>query len=234
VVDAATLFAQTRSQDLPRQISDEEAVSPPPPRGVNTSVTATICIMRGGCAIHKEAVGRTPDSADLLGEPMLSPTYDFGIVTPYGATRHVDTGQTTLPVIASVTSSRKDYNITFLGTENVGSDAAYHLHFEPLGDPHRYRLRDLWINPTTHLPERAIVGGNFTLAPMTDVPWTIVFEATAKAWYVSRETAMSTLYLAHKHVVRNAAIAFEQIQPFDGIDGPILQPDVTPTTLAEP
>ncbi len=86
--------------------SDEAAAKPaPPPRGVNASITATICIARGGCATHSEPAGRTPGSADLLGVPMLSPTYDFGIVAPYGgAKRRLDTEQTALPVLASVVS----------------------------------------------------------------------------------------------------------------------------------
>lgn len=84
------------------------------------------------------------------------------------------------------------------------------------------------------MPERAVVAGNFTLAPMTDVPWVIDFGSTANAWYISSETATSTLYLAHKEVVRDAAISFEQIQPYDGIYGPALRPDVGPTTLVEP
>jgi hypothetical protein len=274
VVDAATLFAQTRSAiasvaypprisyeivvsgfdgSVPRADhyralvrtqtgdvrveaeSDEEAANPvPPPHGVNTSLTATICIARGGCATHSEPAGRTPGSPDLLGVPVLSPAYDFGIVTPYRASRRAETEPTTLPVIASVVSSRRDYDISFLGMESIGNDMTDHLHFVPLHEPHRYRLRDLWINPTTHLPERAIVAGNFTVAPMTDVPWSIDFGSTANAWYISSETAMSTLYLSHQHVVRDAAISFEQIQPFDGIYGPALRPGVSPTTLVEP
>lgn len=274
MVDAATLFAQTRSavaslayppeisydivvsgidggsqrtnhyravvrtetgEIRVEEISDEEEAGPsPPPRGFNSSVTATICIFRGGCATKSEAVGETPASADLLGVPVLSPTYDFGIVVPNGPARHVVTGQTTLPVIVSVASSRKDYDITLLGMESIGNNTAYHLHFVPLRDPRRYRLRDLWVDPATHLPERAIVAGNFTLAPMTDVRWTIDFGEMAGGWYISRETAMSTLFLPHRRVVRDATISFEDIAPSGSVYGPALTPDASANTLVEP
>jgi len=142
--------------------------------------------------------------------------------------------QTELPIIASVASARKDYDVTLLEPGILEGRAAYHLGLRPLHDPHKYRLRELWVDPTTYLPLRAIVAGNFTLAPMTDVPWQIDFANVGSSWYVSREAPLSTLYLPHRKVVRSVSIAFEHIAPSGSGLGPAIQPAVTATTLVEP
>lgn len=214
-------------------VSDEDLAKPPTPHGFNAYFVLRISGGRGsGVGGPDFPMGRPPDETDILGVPLLAPTYDFGIVAPYSS-RHVDV-DTTLPVIASVASSRRDYEVTFVGTETLEGHASYHLALQPLHEPHKYRLRQLWVDPITHLPERAIVAGNFTLAPMTDVPWQIDFATSNASWYVSKEAPLSTLYLDHRKVIRNASIAFENISVNSSMLGPAIEPDVTPTTLIEP
>jgi hypothetical protein len=215
-----------------QSVSDEDVAKPPTPHGVNVNFTFTLCIAKGGCGGRSIPVGRPESTGDLLGVPLLAPTYDFGIVAPYAA-RRVNV-ETTLPIIASVASSRKDYDVTLVGSEAIAGQAAYHLALKPLHDPLKYRLRDLWVSPTTYLPERAIIAGNFTVAGMANVPWQIDFVTLGSCWYVSREAPLSTLYLPHQKVVRDATIVFENIVANDSILGPAIEPDVTPTTLVEP
>jgi len=215
-----------------RQVSDEEAAAPVTPHGVNTAFTFTICIFRSGCGGRSIPVGPPQGSPDLLGVPLLSPTYDFGIIAPNSA--HRSNVDATLPVIATVASSRKDYDVTLIGSEALNGEPTIHLALRPLHDAHKYRLRDLWINPATYLPERAIVAGNFTAAGMADVPWTIDFKQIGSLWYVAKETPLTTLYLPHRQQVRNATIAFENIVATDEVYGPALVPDSTSDTLVEP
>jgi hypothetical protein len=54
--------------------------------------------------------------------------------------------------------------------------------------------------------------------------------------FVTRESAGETLYMAHHRVVRDAVIAFENINEPDGsvYDRPIVTPSETDSTLLEP
>jgi hypothetical protein len=97
-------------------------------------------------------------------------------------------------------------------------------------------LRELWIGTNDYLPRRAIVAGNFTLAPLVDVPWSVDFSILGGAPYITRESAADTLYLAHRRVVREATIAFEDVREPDGTiyDTPLVEPEIEDTTLVEP
>ncbi|MDQ2864626.1 MAG: hypothetical protein M3R51_00205 [Candidatus Eremiobacteraeota bacterium] len=169
-----------------------------------------------------------------MGVPLLSANYDFGLRAPRVPEKHVANETGPLPVIASVVSQSRDYDVTMLGTETLKEASVFHLGLRPLRDPGRYRLRELWIDETNHLPVQAIVAGNFTLAPMTDVPWRVDFQIISNVWNVSKESALATLYLAHQRVVREASIDFDNVTEPDGIYGPAVEPEATSTTLLEP
>ena len=89
---------------------------------------------------------------------------------------------------------------------------------------------------TDYLPRRAVLAGNFTVAPLVDVPWTVDFSVINGTPFVTRESTDETLYLAHHRVVRDAVIAFENINEPDGsvYDRPLLTPSEIESTLAEP
>jgi hypothetical protein len=213
-------------------ISAEEAASWHVPQGVNVKFVASIY----GAAIVIP-LGRTPASYDLLGVPMLAPSYTFGLRYPpvTVATTHTPPAAGTLPVIAVVSSQARDYRIEFEGAQTIDDAQTYDLRLTPLRDPKNNRLRELWVGAGDHLPRRASVAGNFTLAPLTDIPWTIDFDVIGGAPYIARESADALLYMPHRQVVRAAQISFEDVRPGAGfMNTPLLAPDPSDTTLFEP
>jgi hypothetical protein len=213
-------------------MSAEEAATWHVPQGVNVKFEAVLY----GVAIVVP-LGRTPESFDLLGVPMLTPTYSFGLKYPpvTMATAHAAPAPAALPVIAVVSSQVRDYTISLAGLQMVDDTQTYDLRLTPLRDPRNNRLRELWVGVDDHLPRRAIVAGNFTLAPLTDVPWTIDFSIMDGMPYVERERADAALYMPHRHVVHNAQIAFEDIREGAGfMNSPLIASDRSDTSLIEP
>jgi hypothetical protein len=215
-------------------ISDEQLKAPPPvPHGFNFSVS--VLFYGGGFSIP---VGHPAAYQDLIGEPLIAPTYMFGLrysgVPPN--IKPVGTEPATLPVIATVSTKSRDYEVTLVGIESLDGGQVYHLQLTPLRKPKDNRLRELWVGTNDYLPRRATIAGNFTSAPLVDVPWTIDFSVTNGAPYVTRETAAQTLYLPHRRIVRDAVIAFENIgEPGDSIyDQPLVAPEHSDSAIFEP
>ncbi|HEY3676188.1 MAG TPA: hypothetical protein VGK84_09375, partial [Candidatus Tumulicola sp.] len=151
------------------------------------------------------------------------------------ATTHAAPGATSIPVIAVVSSQVRNYTISLTGSQTIDGTPTDDLRFTPLRDPKNNRLRELWVGTADHLPRRAIVAGNFTVAPLTDVPWTIDFAVIAGTPYIERELAGDTLYMPHRQVVRSAQIAFEDVREGSGfMNSPLIAPDLTDTALLEP
>lgn len=221
-------------------MSLEEAAQPPPqPHGMNWSLSVFLCQAHceTGSFTYHLPVGRTPPSPDLLGVPLLTPSYTFGLAYPAPVRRTVDdTPDSPLPTIAIVATKRRDYSVELLDEPDVDGAPTYHLRLTPLRDPKNLRLRELWIGQTDYLPRRAIVAGNFTLAPMVDVPWTVSFAVAGGYPYVATERADAELRLPHRRVVRDAAIAFENVREPSGsiFDAPVIAPDDNGTALLEP
>lgn len=211
-------------------ISDEQLSRPAPiPRGINVGISLP------GAYIP---VGR-PEPAqfqDLLGIPLLKPTYTFGI--GYSAPKGTDAPYSGgLPVIATVFAQKPDYRVTLLGTESLsGGLQTYQLQLDPLRFPDINRLRYLWVDADSYLPRRAIVSGNFTGSPFSNIPWSVDFEVIDGGLYIQAESALATLYLAHRRVVHEARVAFEDIRepPQSIYDAPLLQPEYGYSILAEP
>lgn len=218
-------------------LSDEQAAAPPPvPRGVNFRFTIELC--GGGCQSISVPIGRPEGSGDLFGVPLLDPTYMFGL--RYRAVRRTggtQPGESALPVIAVVSAGSPEYRVTFIDASEVNGTATYHLQLAPLRRPHDNRLRELWIGTRDFLPRKAIVSGNFTERPMSDVSWTLTFTVIDGAPYLTREAADATLYLEHRRVVRDAVIAFQNVrEPASLYDRPLVTPEESRTAslLVEP
>jgi hypothetical protein len=219
-------------------MSEEELAAPAPvPHGFNVNLSAFLCGGRcetGSVTVH-EPVGPAPRAFDLIGVPKLSPVYAFGLAFPhYGGSSTI--AESTLPTIAVVSTKTRDYDVAIVDTPSIDGIPTYHLRLTPLRKPKDNRLRELWIGVTDYLPRRAVVSGNFTLAPLVDVPWTIDFVVRDGAPYVAREAAGATLYLPHRRVVRDAAIAFENVDESDGsfLHRPLIEPENDDYTLSEP
>ncbi|MBV9720147.1 MAG: hypothetical protein JOZ77_12580 [Candidatus Eremiobacteraeota bacterium] len=221
-------------------ISEEEEAKPPTvPHGVNFALTAAICGGRcdTGSAHLELPVGPPPSSQDLIGVPILDPTYMFGL--KYSTDQDRDAREklpANLPVIATVSATTREYEIAFAGLASVDGTACYHLRLEPLHDRHRNRLRELWIGRGDFFPKRALLAGNFTTAPLVDVPWDVQFTVLNGAPFITREAAVSTLYLTHRRIVRDASISFDAIRPADvsPIGRPLIEPEASEDSLVEP
>jgi hypothetical protein len=218
-------------------ISDEQLAEPPPvPHGVDTFFTISLSGGSGPRGVVSIPVGRPVQSEDLLGEPLLSPTYSFGIGYAFATHRADDDLGSSLRVIATVSAQAQVYRVELIDTPTLDDVPTYHLRLSPLRRPKENRLRELWIGANDYLPRRALVSGNFTIAPLVDVPWTIDFSVINGAPYIARESAARTLYLEHRRVVHEASIAFEDVhEPTGSLYGmPIVEPAATEMTLLEP
>lgn len=206
-------------------ISREEAASlRPVPHGFNVTIQGI-------------PVGRPPPTADLIGVPLLAPSYMFGLsYQRQTQSGDGDDADTKIPVIAVVSTNTRDYGVTLVDTPLVDDVACYHLALTPLRKPKDNRLRELWVGESDYLPRKAVVAGNFTLAPLVDVPWTIDFSVAGATPFIRRESAGATLHLAHRKVVRDATIAFEIVREAGAAiyDRPLIAPEPTDTTLTEP
>jgi hypothetical protein len=217
-------------------ISDEELAKPPPvPHGINVSLNAAVCI--GLCWVIHQPLGHPAPYQDPIGEPLLEPTYMFGIryAIPQKKPQQQDE-ETTLRTIAVVSSGAPIYRVELIDQPQLDGIPTYHLRLTPLRKPNENRLRELWIGVNDYLPRRAVTAGNFTISPLTDVPWNVDFALVDGAPVISKESAGANLYLGHRRVVRDATIAFEDIREPSGsiYDRPLLRPETTGDALVEP
>jgi hypothetical protein len=219
-------------------ISDEQLAAPPSvPHGVNAFFTISLSGGRGsGTATDAIPIGHPPPASDLLGEPLLSPTYMFGLGYNTAATRTQTETPGSLRVIATVSAQSPDYQVTMIDTPIVDNVATYHLKLVPLRRPKEHRLRELWVGQNDYLPREAVIAGNFTIAPLVDVPWVVDFSIVDDAPYIARESAARTLYLAHRRIVSDAVVAFQNIREHgDSLyDEPLVEPENDDTALVEP
>ena len=141
-----------------------------------------------------------------------------------------------MPTIAVVSTKTRDYAVALLDTPSLDGVSTYHLKLVPLRKPKDNRLRELWVGENDYLPRKAVVAGNFTDAPLVDVPWTIGFALFNGAPVIADERAGATLCLPHRRVVHAAEIAFEDVhEPGNTIVGePLAEPEADESTLAEP
>ncbi|HEY1653492.1 MAG TPA: hypothetical protein VGF86_00085 [Candidatus Tumulicola sp.] len=218
-------------------LSVEQAAQPPPvPHGFNVTLNISISGGRGsGVGTYVIPLGRPAASPDLLGVPLLTPTYSFGLAR-WAPKHDFATAESPLPVIAVVSTGARDYSVTLVDEPVLDGSPTYHLKLVALRSPKVNRLRELWAGESDYLPRKAVVAGNFTLAPLVDVPWTIDFSVIAGAPFVSRETADAPLYMPHRRVVRDATISFDDVREAGAtlVDRPLLAPNVDDTTLTEP
>lgn len=125
----------------------------------------------------------TPDSYTIVGQSFFAP--DMWLIQ-HPAKPPAQTGRSgfspdlsDLPTIASVIAVPKpSYAITLAGTAELtnGGGEAYHLKLEPLRDPFRHNLRELWIDTKTFAVDRAVIDGDYAPQPMDMVERTTVTE----------------------------------------------------------
>ena len=198
---------------------------------------------------------------DFLGVPMLAPTYSFGmapfvamkpphrfsdaeVVAQVRAQFHdpnprgvAAVGAPVIPSglheIGSVVAFKRDYLISLLGEETIDGHRCYHLGLKPTRDYHRYRLRDVWVDETTHETRQLREAINFQDGPGTLVPWTIGFADIGGALYVDRESA--DLPMTYRGLLyRHATVSFEDIRSRTTPVHPMEFPPTNDLVMSEP
>jgi hypothetical protein len=207
-------------------VSVEEQAAPHKSAGVNFKLAFSIG-WNTGAGGQTETVTqdahRKEASPDYLGVPLISPSYSFGLNAERDETPAQNPPDVTkLRTIATVTAVGRIYRVSFLGTETIDGLYAYHLRLEPTTQPERYRIRELWIDTYTYQIVQLKTQGNFTVAPMSDVPWIVTFQDVAGSLYIKNETAMEPLVFRHDRTFSTASITFDEIRTTD--DSPPILP----------
>jgi hypothetical protein len=143
-----------------------------------------------------QTVNVTPrDQYDVLGVPLLSPAYSFGLrpESPISKDQR-GTAPTSLKTIASVTAVRHDYDVYYAGEETIDGAACYVLMLMPRREPAVFRLRKLWVDELTFETHQALLDGNFTAGPGPSLPWLVRFTNIAGATYIKDETAAAPVH----------------------------------------
>lgn len=209
-----------------RATSVEEAAHPYVPHGADVNVKLKVSYTRnpkifsppsvdgdnGDIHVSKTVRVTKRQQYDLLGVPLLSPTYSFGLRPDEPLRPNVSTTPPPgLKTIASITAVRRDYDIAYGGVEPLDGTACYHLTLTPRRDPAHFRLRGLWIDEQSYATRQALVQGNFTAGPGPTLPWLIRFAQIDNATYVTREDALQPIrYLGHRY--SNVSVTFGDLR----------------------
>ncbi|MGZ3526933.1 MAG: hypothetical protein ACXVAO_04470 [Vulcanimicrobiaceae bacterium] len=90
-----------------------------------------------------------------------------------------------LRVIASVRAIASHYEVTLLGEETLSTARVYHLELQPLGDPHRYPLRALWIDESTH-DVRKLTYAEWPQQWEAQIDYSFAPFGAASTWWITR------------------------------------------------
>ncbi|HTJ25143.1 MAG TPA: hypothetical protein VMA36_03170 [Candidatus Limnocylindria bacterium] len=204
-------------EDLQRRVvhadsfSNEEEAHPYVPHGINVGMGGvTSSRDQGGSSLPsgiQQPDAKLPPGAIMNNDPSADP---FGMLTfavnqDWGISRRApqiststdatDVGgpEPALPRIGGTGAEAKIYTVTSLGTTTENGVALVHLGLQPLKDPKRYRLRELWLDPTTQLPVHAIVQGIANHDPLDTVKWRVDYKILDGVPYIDKETALEPI-----------------------------------------
>jgi hypothetical protein len=188
-----------------RGFSREEAAHPYVPHGINVGIIG-----------FGNLNPVQPD--DPIGHVSFAIDQDFGLaartrplasVTNWSA---VEAQSSALPVIGRTGTIARDYDVRLVETvvDEIGPE--YHLALTPLRDPAHHRLRELWVDGKTSLPEEAVVEGIGSRPPLTKVRWRVEYRQTEGATYIARETALAPLDYGKAGTLRDVTVAYEEVK----------------------
>lgn len=186
------------SELISHTMSDEEMANPATPRGINIGFL--------GMTVDKD------DNHDILGIPKLAPTYAFGLV---GALPHQDeaTTDTGAPrTIIAISATARTYDVSLFHEETVGGALCWHLLLRPVGNPGKYRLRDLWVDEKTYQTVQLRTDGNFTASDTGSGLWTVSYTSIDGFWYLSSEISEGSIETEDGTYDR-IAVQFADIKP---------------------
>ncbi len=95
--------------------------------------------------------------------------------------------------LAHIEAVARDYRIALVGTERVRDVDAYHLSLVPLREPHRNRLRDLWVGTGDYATVKLATAGLFNGRPYDEALWTVTYVQMDGRPYVQQIKTEETL-----------------------------------------
>ena len=187
-----------------KRFSEEEADHPTVPHGTNFVFTLTV-----NGATTAMQLSKSPPTVDFFGTPHLSPVYSFGVargdaLTPPNLS--LSNGGAA-DVIGRSTAFHLDYTIQ---CDDAAEDTL-HLVLRPIRDPHRYRLRQMWIDRSSLRTMQIETDGNFASGPGVGVHWRTSFQFIDGTPFIEKEVALDSLVYGKKRRYDNVSISFEQI-----------------------
>jgi hypothetical protein len=139
----------------------------------------------------------------ILGDPKLAITYAFGLALSPAAEKPSDRSDGTLKTLATVRVVSRVYDVRLAGEEPIDGYPCFHLTLTPLGNPGRYRLRDLWVDESNYQTRQLVTDGNFTGKETGSGKWTVSYKQVDGAWYLSDELSQGPVFDAtgkYEHV----------------------------------
>jgi hypothetical protein len=201
-------------------ISREEQANPYVPHGINFGIGITgLSSGAGGGGGGDTKVLNAPKPDDPIGQVTLAVDQDFGLaLNAPSITQTADAGEVsrtvrTLPHIGRTGAVARLYEVTLLGSGAENGATVQHLGLKPLRDPHRNRLRELWVDAKTALPVRAIVAGIANRAPLDEIRWRVDFTQNEGGTYVAQETALDPLDYGGDGTLNDVSITFAELHP---------------------
>ena len=116
-----------------------------------------------------------------------------------------------LPVIGRTATVNREYQVQLAETSTNTKGREYHLTLRPLRDPKQHRLRELWIDGATMLPEEAVVAGIGSRPPLTKVNWRVEFAHIQGGTYIARETALGPVDYGDDGKLTDCTVSFEEL-----------------------
>jgi hypothetical protein len=187
-----------------RKFDREETANPgPPPTGINIAIPFLNGLTRQE---PKDPVGHVAFAIDQsygIARPAMR-------ITAATSASAFNATSTTLALIGRTGTVARIYDIRLAETRVDAQGTSYHLLLTPLQKPEENRLRELWIDGATWLPQTAIVAGIGDRAPLTDVDWRVEFQQIQGATYIARETALADVDYGGAGMLRGLTISFAE------------------------
>jgi hypothetical protein len=184
--------------------SREETANPSTPHGINIGILGF-------------GASNAPQPVDPIGHVAFAIDQDYGLafgtrrLTSVTSTAAIDAQRSALPVIGRTGTVARDYEVRLIETAVDALGPEYHLALTPLHDRTRYRLRELWVDGKTSLPEEAVVDGIGNRPPLTKVQWLIEYRQTQGGTYIARESALAPLDCGAAGTLEGVTVTFDEV-----------------------
>jgi hypothetical protein len=206
--------------------SEEEQEKPYVPHGTNVLISSPVAPLIGLSRALTEKIDHDVPPEDLLGVPMLTPTYTFGLARSAAASNqpqpNVESPPSGFNIIGSARAVARDYRISLVAVEPYGRAQAYHLSLSPERDPKKFRLREMWVDTESFALLKIITAGNFNQGPSLNAKWLTSFQTLDECRIVDREAALDTLDYGRGRQYDNTTVSFDILNTPEAYKQPIL------------